>query len=246
MPVAAARLPWLLFSRVLGVLVQYYDSDHVKNPNPLGDTPYDRFDRVRQAIVAVCRRYGPVCPEDQFNGDGTVTDYGFFVADDQYNSELFHYAEIHNRDVITTKWIHNIQDTLRRFKGWGLCLMNIRFGYVILFADRILITGPPFVNCSTVDDVIQTARRCVNDRIAQAEPLQIDTLTKESIEGVRETGCYKCLTMFRIDQVEQFSSHRHQSALCPSCSTTTMIYSTSDHEALSASLHVVNQMAYGA
>jgi hypothetical protein len=133
------------------VAVEHYPGDHVPNPNPRGATPSKTFAKVRQAMVAVCRKHGVTGPDDD------PYDCDVHVVDDPYNDKLYHYVEIHNRKVLSIEWVQEIMDTLRRFPGWGVGVKNTRFAYLLIFHDKVMVTGCPFPGCHDLSGGILSA-----------------------------------------------------------------------------------------
>jgi hypothetical protein len=139
------------------VKVIHYTSNRVDNPNPRGETSRIEFDKVRQDVIATCRRFGMTGPDK--GPDGWPTNPAYFVIDDQYNSELYQYVEVLDRKAMSAEWIKSAMQTLARHPGWGICIKNIKNGYLIIFADRLMITGPVFEECNDATSVATTVSK---------------------------------------------------------------------------------------
>src|SRR5947209_8781264 len=92
--------------------VKRYRAERIPNPSPTGETSFDQFHTVRNAIVHVCQRHGGVAGLGAFDfhrRDNPLKDWRaqlravwgssdanakLHVIDDQYNDELYQYMEI--------------------------------------------------------------------------------------------------------------------------------------------------------
>lgn len=94
--------------------------------------------------------------DDWTSGDRDPIDY--FVIDDQYNDERYVYVEVVRPAAFTEAWLRDLMRTLARQPGWGAGLVSFRKGYVLVFADRIIVTGKPFAKCRDLTDVVRQGR----------------------------------------------------------------------------------------
>ncbi len=133
----------------VAVIVEHYDSERVRNPNPRGETTLDEFHGVREDLFAACRRYGAVGPDND--------DCKMYLCDDQYNDELYHYVEIYDRSILSAQWVRAIMKTLGRHSGWGVGIKNLRFSYLLIFSKKLMVTGWPFADCNTIEAVASAA-----------------------------------------------------------------------------------------
>lgn len=149
--------------------IEHYTADRVPNPNPRGETTFQLYHTVRNAMVKCCRRHGPVGPLGilpiSFWGSYNVfkwkkgdPDPWYWIIDDQYNEELYLYAEILKKDALTLPWLHDVGKTLSKYPGWGMGINNIKNGYVLVFANKLMVHGEAFANCNSVDAVVSAAQ----------------------------------------------------------------------------------------
>lgn len=144
-----------------------YKEDHVPNPFPGGDLPWQIYHTVRNAIVRTCRRYGPTGPmgevkiiegaeEPDSGNDWPLGDPNamYYVIDDQYNDERYLYAELYGNDPFNAKWLLSVISVLRKHKGWGLAIMNIPKSCILIFSDRLLVNGQ-LSRCKSAEEVIK-------------------------------------------------------------------------------------------
>lgn len=154
--------------------IEHYFVDHVPNPSPTGGVDLGQFHKVRNTVFRACRKHGRVgamglypFTKGPFNdvrelisawsatGD---SDPDFFLLDDQLNDERYQYLECCNRDVVTEEWIHTLMEALLGCSGWGVGIKNVQRGYVLVFARKILVTGPVFRKATTLSAVVEALR----------------------------------------------------------------------------------------
>ncbi len=163
------------------IRVKPFKGKRVPNPYPGGELPWQTYHAVRNALVRICRRYGPIGPMGEIQivadapdpyrmlmDDPAVWERGdrdpsYFILDDQLNHERYCYAELYGDDPFNSGWLLSITQTLRDFDGWGLGVSNIPDSYVLIFADRLLVNGR-LADCRTADEVVQRARRLLRSR----------------------------------------------------------------------------------
>ena|SRR5713101_5247793 len=90
--------------------------------------------------------------EDWQSGDENPI---FWVVDDQYNDERYLYMEFEDSLAFSAEWLEDITRTLGRYPGWGIGVDSLKKGYILIFADRLLVTGQPFKRCKTAMDVVE-------------------------------------------------------------------------------------------
>lgn len=83
----------------------------------------------------------------------------YFIVHDQYNDEMYLYMEFENPEAFTAEWLEDITGTLAKFPGWGIGVDSLRKGYILIYADRLLVKGPGFKNCRDIGAVIKVARK---------------------------------------------------------------------------------------
>ncbi|MBI3466578.1 MAG: hypothetical protein HY000_26490 [Planctomycetes bacterium] len=158
------------------LLIEHYTDDRIPNPYPDGSLPWQVYQAVRNAIVRTCRKHGPTGPMGECPLDAPVrSPYGlrgawplgddpcvFFVVDDQYNDERYIYLEVCREEQFTEHWLYNLSDALRDFPGWGIGIKNLNLAYILVFEDRLMVTGPIFEECEDVPSVVRAARKVLN------------------------------------------------------------------------------------
>jgi hypothetical protein len=145
-------------------------------PYPGGDLPWQVYHGVRNALVRTCRRFGPTGPmgvvtispdvDDPYRAlmhdlsfwERGDSDPAYFVLDDQLNHERYCYAELYGDDPFHPGWLIAVAETLRGFAGWGLGVKNIPDSYVLIFGDRLLVSGR-LAGCRSAAEVVAAARR---------------------------------------------------------------------------------------
>jgi hypothetical protein len=144
--------------------VQHYDSKRIDNtPDPEelvedehGYTPNDyNWHALREALLYTCARHGHVGPDDPNpNPD-------FWIVDDRYNEERHHYMEAHNAAAVSPAWMGDLAHVLHAYPGWGVGVSNIREDYLLLFADRLMVSGRVFRACREPEQVLAAMRRAI-------------------------------------------------------------------------------------
>lgn len=132
--------------------VVQYDSDHVANPNPNGETPFEDFWKVRDSILKASQKHGDTGPESRSDSPR------YWLVEDQYNDELYQHMEVYEPNGWTTEWLLALIDSLREHKPWAVSIGNIDQGHLLIFGDRIMATGPTFAKCSDLESVVIAAR----------------------------------------------------------------------------------------
>jgi hypothetical protein len=142
--------------------VVHYKTERVPDDRPgAGELSGDQFWSVRDRIVAACREHGPVGPDDRETGCD-YDDFVYWVVEDQYNDERYQYVEICKAAGATVPWLLDLMKTLRRARFWGVGI-EVPEGYLLVFEDRVMVSGPTFRDAHTVGEVLA--------RIRQAEEL---------------------------------------------------------------------------
>lgn len=147
--------------------IEYYRTERIPNPYPAGDLPWTVYYTVRNAVVRCCREFGKVGPlgECPVTGDhepridewlpGDADPIDFFVIDDQYNHEQYVYVEIVEAPAFEGEWLRRLMQTLTEFPGWGAGILAFKSAYILVFADKIMVTGSIFENCRDFDGVVR-------------------------------------------------------------------------------------------
>jgi hypothetical protein len=154
-----------------------FKTQHISNPYPRGDLPWQLYHTVRNAVVRTCRKYGPTGPRGVVRIANDVADpyrqvfveRGFWergdpdadylIVDDQYNNERYLYAELYGDDPFNASWLADITTTLREYDGWGLGLKNLDNSYILIFGDRLMVNGPSLSRCKDSGSVVAVVRQ---------------------------------------------------------------------------------------
>ena len=68
------------------------------------------------------------------------------------------YMEVEPAAPVSAEWLAGLVAVLRDHSGWGIGITNVREGYMLLFADRIMVTGPAFDGCRDAGAVLESLR----------------------------------------------------------------------------------------
>ncbi len=111
------------------------------------------YHHARNKIVQACRRHGPVGPmglcdvrpdSNQARLEAGDEDPVYFVLDDQLNHERYIYIDMLSRSALSRSWLADIVVTLGTLPYWGVGIMNIARGYVLIFPNMLLVAGTQF------------------------------------------------------------------------------------------------------
>jgi hypothetical protein len=152
--------------------VKHYTAEHIPNSYPKGDLPWQVYHEVRNAVVRTCRRHGPTGPlgvrpldlddlESAKAWEFGDKDPLYWVIDDQYNNERYLYLEPQAGTAFTPEWLEDITETLAQYPGWGIGVVSLAKGYLLIFADCLMVQGPGFQGCKTAASVLAAARKLV-------------------------------------------------------------------------------------
>lgn len=142
----------------VNIPVIYYDADYIPNPNPNGETPFEEFWQVRQAILVASQRHGETGPESDTKSPC------YWLVEDQYNDDLYQIMEVYRPEGWNVRWLTDLIGELEKYDGWGISIGNIEQGHLLIYADRLMASGPTFANCQDLDAVVQAAKYAVPDR----------------------------------------------------------------------------------
>ena len=137
-------------------------------PRRSGETPWQEYFSVRNAIVTVCRRHGPTGPMglaviepggDQPEGwERGDDDPVYFVVDDQYNDDPWLYLEVLHSSGLTENWFMDVSSEMSQFPGWSLFISHFVKGSLVIESDRICVGGVAFEICSDLPGILDAAR----------------------------------------------------------------------------------------
>jgi hypothetical protein len=154
-----------------------FTEDRIPNEYPGGDLPWQVYHSVRNALVRVCRRYGPTGPmgevkivedvsdpymqlaEDRDFWEQGDADPTYYIIPDQYNHERYCYAELFGDDPFNPGWLLSVSATLQEQKGWGLAIGNIPNSYVLIFGKKLMVKGRKLSGCKSASEVVEVVRR---------------------------------------------------------------------------------------
>jgi hypothetical protein len=150
--------------------IEHYTAERIPNPYPEGDLPWQVYQTVRNSVLRCCRKFGTVgpmleCPindgESEPLGNWATAegfDNDFFILDDQLNDERYIYIEVGRADAFTSDWLLGLMYTLAEHPGWGVGIDCIIYGYILVFAEKLMVCGPIFADCLDVKCIVQQAR----------------------------------------------------------------------------------------
>jgi hypothetical protein len=112
----------------------------------------------------VSARFFPTFPDLVKAWQAGDKDSVFFVLDDQWNNERYIYVEITKFEYFTEGFLEDLARSLVRFPGWGIGINGLRQGYslkgyILVFADRLMVTGRVFKNCFDLASIIAATER---------------------------------------------------------------------------------------
>jgi hypothetical protein len=223
--------------------VEHYNAERVPNPNPRGATPYKTFEKVRQEIIGVCRKHGVTGPDDN------PYDCDVYVVDDQYNDELYHYVEVYNRKLLSPDWVQDMMAAVRRFRGWGAAVKNIRFAYLLIFGDKLMVTGYPFAGCDDIESVAAAASANLWGVKGEEDPYIGEQFHREDLLAAPICGCYHCCAMFPPSQIVKWTNEDDdgvgQTAVCPRCGQSKVIAPKPSSTFEPEALRRLSELAFG-
>src|SRR5690606_36731771 len=111
----------------------------------------------RSSVLEASRKHGPTGPEDQ--GE---TKLSFWIVEDQYNDELYQLLEVYDATKFTEAYIQDIAASLKAHKGWAVAIGDFDRSKFLVFADRILVRGDKFGDCTTLTELIRMAHASIN------------------------------------------------------------------------------------
>lgn len=139
--------------------VIHYDSEFVPNPSPPG-MPFKAFVKLHHDMERTCGKFGRVGG----GGVGLVSKPDFYLIwGDFYGLDhKYLYLQVCDPTKLTEAWVRAVANMLRRHPGWGIGVQNCHQGrtlegYILVFADRVMVTGMPFESCSDLANLTRTA-----------------------------------------------------------------------------------------
>lgn len=132
--------------------VIHYTGDRIPDDRPGKPATAARWERVWEAICKTCARHGSTGPYHSAADNAELT---YWVVEDQYNEDRYQYVEICKPGGMHADWLLDLMKTLGRFPFWGTGIVNLGGGYLMVFADRLMVTGPTFEGAASFDDVVR-------------------------------------------------------------------------------------------
>lgn len=156
------------------VPIEHYTKDRIDNDDPSGEPPWQVHYRVWNAMLAACKRHGRVGPflraviEERDDGPdrwirGSEESCDFYANPDRMNYERYVYVDVLNPAAITAEWLSDLVRTMRKFPGWGVGIEAWPEAYVLVFGDRLMVTGEAFQRCRSVAGVARSGRAALRD-----------------------------------------------------------------------------------
>jgi len=156
-------------TRLQKLAVEHFRTKRIPNPSPSGELPWGLYQTVRNCLVRTCRRHGPTGPLGEFpleTDSHDISDWGrgddkhmYWIVDDQYNDEMYLYLEFVDASACSPQWLQDVTAALRSFPGWGIGVNGLPKGYLLIFANRLLVKGPLFRGCRDAANVIDAIRK---------------------------------------------------------------------------------------
>jgi hypothetical protein len=150
--------------RNLRLSVIYYGDERVDN-QPTPEETEENADGIsendvnwyglREDLLSILEKHGLTGPDDPAENPH------FYLVDDRYNEERYHYMEVYEPSVLTMNWLKDTTGVLRSYSGWGVGVKNLRRAYLLIFADKLLVTGPAFRRCKEASSVLEAAKKLV-------------------------------------------------------------------------------------
>jgi hypothetical protein len=225
------------------IIVEHYSADRVPNPNPAGETSYEEFWRVRQEVATVCRRYGITGPDDRQQPPAC------WVVDDQYSHDLYQYIEVYDRAFLSSAWLYDLMGALQGFAGWGAGIGNIRFAYLLVFGNKLMVTGHAFADCEDVESVAATTSANLWGVNGEEERITSDRWHRAELLASDICGCYYCCTMFSPSDIVEWNDvdddDPDATAVCPNCGRTKVIAAKPPFRLERAALMNLSKLAFG-
>jgi hypothetical protein len=94
----------------------------------------------------------------------------YWVIDDQYNDEIYQYIEVYASEALSAKWLDAVVHVLRRYPGWGVGVRNLDRAYLLIFANRLMVTGRTFEDCHDTASVLRAAAANLREAAASSIP----------------------------------------------------------------------------
>jgi hypothetical protein len=88
----------------------------------------------------------------------------YWVIDDQYNHEMYQYVEFPKGVGCTADWLSDVTAMLKDHAGWGIGVGGISDGYLLIFADRLMVQGEPFRDCADAASVLRMIQRSLRKK----------------------------------------------------------------------------------
>ena len=149
-----------------GIRVVHFADERITDP--LGvreELTWQVYHAARNHLLEICEKHGTAGPmgkrpvdvdketsDDRWHISAKAPD--FYIIDDQYNSERYLYLEICSPEKATASWLNDVVQFNRKFPAWGICVTNVKLGYMIILPPVLLVMGPAFASAKTGEDCV--------------------------------------------------------------------------------------------
>jgi hypothetical protein len=216
-------------------IIEYYDTASLENVGDETQSNYERFDAVREELLLTLGKHGVVAP------DNDIGKPDFYLVDDWYNEHLYQHIEVYNPDLFTSALLGDLMAVLAATNGWGVCVTNLRFSFMIIFAHRISVTGPGLRECRNLQELATQASRMFWG-VKGGDRLVSDSFNVEELGKSPRCGCYSCKFIFSFNDIVKWMDDGN-TALCPSCGASKVVGTKKDDPLSARDLDELNLWA---
>lgn len=150
------------------IRVVHFTDEHVFDPLGAREELSEReYNDARNHLLEICQKHGKAGPLD-FDDDESDEDKledideDFWVVEDQLNYERYLYMEINSPKKVTANWLNDVLQFDAKFSAWGVCVTNIKLGYLIILPPVLLVMGPAFAGAKTGADCLKVLQMSLN------------------------------------------------------------------------------------
>lgn len=151
-------------------VVHYADERITDHWGRREELTWREYHAARNRLFDICAKHGTAGPmgKRDVEGDEDASDDtwhvahdepDFWIVDDQLNYERYLYLEICSPMKVTEKWLCDALSMGEDFAGWGVCVTNVRKGYMIILPPVILVMGPAFARAGTAEECVEVLRQ---------------------------------------------------------------------------------------
>lgn len=149
------------------IKIEYYSANRIPDEKSEHQfISWQLYNQVRNDVVRFCRLFGEIGPmgeaviTNEIDGPNdwerdASSDPDFFIVDDQYNDcERYVYVEPKS-EKISEDWLLGLMGVLKRWPGWGAGIGVDKEAYILIFAEKIMITGLMLEKCKSIDEIVK-------------------------------------------------------------------------------------------